>query len=505
MIKHIVAVVAAALTMVCASAAWAQDGRWWRAESPQFIVYGDGGERQVRDAARALEDFDTVLRILTNPQTAPSANKLEIYLVRNQSGLREVSPRLGEDVYGFYSAGMEQIAAFVVDDRDMGGVRNQLLFHEYAHHFMLHYFPHAYPRWYVEGWAEFVSTTEFRVREARVGQSSEMRAPWLQADLLPIEHLLRPERYARTTEFEMRFYALSWLAAIYLSNTPERQRGLVRYVAALSDGADPMEAFEPAFGITPEAFERELRSFRRGRISILGIALPEARAEVTVTRLPIAADDLLLPLARLRREGSFVDEGDFTAQVERLAQRHAGAPMAQIALARAAMAREDYPAARTTLEAMLASGSDDAEARYLLANTMLLNARDIEDYAEARTIIAEARRQLVAGFRAHPDHYPTLYLYAMTFSGGPDPLTEAQLNVLDRALDLAPQSADIRLNFARELMRASEFETAELVLQPLIYAPHHPSAAQRARILVEAARNRAQPPRFIESREEADE
>ena len=36
-----------------------------------------------------------------------------------------------------------------------------VLFHEYAHHFMLHHFPAAYPAWYVEGFAEFFSVVAF--------------------------------------------------------------------------------------------------------------------------------------------------------------------------------------------------------------------------------------------------------------------------------------------------------------------------------------------------------
>ena len=483
--------------MFCAGAAWAQDGRWWRAESAKFIVYGEGGERQVRDAARALEDFDIVLRTLTNPPERPSTNKLEVFLVRNHAGLLQANPSLDSNVAGFYQAGSEQIAAFAIDDRGSEG--REILFHEYAHHYMLHNFPSAYPRWYVEGFAELVSTTEIRMGQARVGRNSERRASWLQyADLLTIEQLLRPERYERSPEFEARFYALSWLAAIYLFNNSRYQRGLERYVEALSGGADSIEAFEPAFGVTPETFERELRAFRRGRIGIIGIALPDQTAPITVTRLPAEADALLLPLARLRIRGSARVQPELAAEMERLARPYENTHMGRIALARAAMMREDFDSARTTLEAMVAEGANDAEVRYLLAYITLLSVRGVQDYARVSAAIADVRAQLAASFRAHPDYFPTLYLYAWTFTNGRDPLSEAQLNILDRALDLAPQSSEIRLLFAQELMRAREFETAELVLQPLIYAPHNPGAAARARILLDTARRRAPPPVFVD-------
>ena len=41
-----------------------------------------------------------------------------------------------------------------------------VLFHEYAHHFMLQYAPAAYPAWYVEGFAEVVSTASFERKGA---------------------------------------------------------------------------------------------------------------------------------------------------------------------------------------------------------------------------------------------------------------------------------------------------------------------------------------------------
>lgn len=74
-------------TAALTGAASAQDGRWWRAESANFIVYGDLNEQQVRNAAQSLEDFDLVLRALTRLESRENQNKLEVFLVRNLRGL----------------------------------------------------------------------------------------------------------------------------------------------------------------------------------------------------------------------------------------------------------------------------------------------------------------------------------------------------------------------------------------------------------------------------------
>ncbi len=160
---RIFAAAAAAFFCFAVSGAAADDGRWTRAETPHFVVYSDLGNR-VRDSALELEHFDAWLRFLLNVHTEP-ANKLDVYLFGAENGLSEVWPGVGSDVRGFYEATPEQTAAFALY-RTSGFGDQTVLFHEYAHHFMLQYFAGAYPKWFVEGFAEFVSTTTFDHNDA---------------------------------------------------------------------------------------------------------------------------------------------------------------------------------------------------------------------------------------------------------------------------------------------------------------------------------------------------
>ncbi|MBX9747028.1 MAG: hypothetical protein K2X34_09010 [Hyphomonadaceae bacterium] len=482
------------ITAILSGAASAQDGRWWRAESENFIVYGDINERQVRDAAQALEDFDLVLRALMRLEQRESANKLEVFLVRNIRGLRVVAPQMSDSVGGFYIASGDTIAAFSRYDRELALDRRTILFHEYAHHFMLHYFPSAYPQWYVEGFADYVSTVEISRRRATIGRPSENRSSWLNyGDDFPIEHLLTPQRAEeRTGEFWALFYAHSWFAANYLSNTTERLRGLERYVALLGEGGDPIESFQPAFGITPEQFSEELEAFQEdGRSRLLHIDLPADLAPLTITRLPRAADDLLLPLARLRTSSAQVDEAD-TAEIVAAAQLHLNDPMARIVLARLAMRQGDNAGAREHLTALFAQAENHPEGRYLMAQIVLEGVSSMSG-EEARAAIAEARRHLVRSFRQDPNYYPTLYLYAETFANEPFPMGDDQLNVLARALELAPQADHIRLLLARELIRSEEYDTAVAILRPILFSPHATDQSDYVRYLFDAARARTQP------------
>jgi thioredoxin-like negative regulator of GroEL len=234
--------------------------------------------------------------------------------------------------------------------------------------------------------------------------------------------------------------------------------------------------------------------FKRGRLQILTMTLPGEAAVVAVSRLPRAADALLLPLARARI-GNVPEEGA-AALAQTLRQGAALAPddpLSRIAEARAASLAGDPADARARLEALLAADETNTEARYLLASLILEAARGA-DGEQARQALTDARRQVARGFRHNPNHFPTLYLYGLLRAWEPGPMSEQDLNVLARALELAPQSDHIRLLLAEELIEAERFVEAVVNLRPIIYSRHGGQRAVEARRLFDAAREHRQPP-----------
>ncbi|HZZ35548.1 MAG TPA: hypothetical protein VFE03_07455, partial [Caulobacteraceae bacterium] len=137
--------------------------RWLRAESPLFIVYTDGGESDLRKFTDRLERYDAFLRLLTGTTEPPAKQKMTVYLVAGSRTLSQIWPDAPPNVLGFYSAAASGIAAVAIRAEGESLMINaqQVLFHEYAHHFMLQYYPGAYPTWYQEGFAEFCSTVDF--------------------------------------------------------------------------------------------------------------------------------------------------------------------------------------------------------------------------------------------------------------------------------------------------------------------------------------------------------
>jgi hypothetical protein len=498
-----------AFFFVAATPALANDGRWRRAESEHFVVFSDGSESELRQATQTLEDFHVALEALTNTaSTEDSTFKLEVYLLEDSSSLRVLRPGISPNVAGFYSTSAEHMAAFLVYSNNFNMDSREILLHEYAHHFMLHRFPAAYPRWYTEGWAEFVSTTEFRDRRAIIGTPSDrlamlvqmndggiaMRTPRTQftVTLLPIEQLLAPERFPGRVDVG-HFYSTSWLAASIIANRPELAQGLTNYVRALGEGGDPIDSFQPAFGMSPTEFQETMREYIRGSTRAMGVTLPPAAANVQLTRLPASMDDLLLRVARIKLgSGLDVERDDLVEDVNRAAARYPNDPFAIKAAARIALLSDDTARARALLEPLTGAESTDAEALLLLGRSYYSEAaREGQDPAIAAEAVRNARRHWARGFRANPDYFPILFLYANSFNGGAAPMTPDQLDVMARALYLAPQADDIRFAYAEATLRAGRREEAAETLRPLLHSPHDEEAQTRARTLFEQARQPA--------------
>lgn len=160
---------------------------WWRAETANFVVYGEGSRNDLRRHAEKLERFDALLRRQFSLSPMDGARKLPVYLVSSGKELRELYPRLPENIGDFYSA--TQIDVYAALNRRGG---DDTLFHEYAHHFMHQNFPGVYPGWFIEGFAEFFATASVDdARKITVGYFNPGRLAGLNTQpWLPIETLL---------------------------------------------------------------------------------------------------------------------------------------------------------------------------------------------------------------------------------------------------------------------------------------------------------------------------
>ncbi len=480
--KFLIALCAGLIAITIANPAQAQ---WRRAESPRFIVYSEGSERDLREYVRKLETYDRILRARFAIPANEWDRKLPIYLVSRRQ-LREVRPGIGSSVAGVYFPASEDIFAIADRGRDMEFV----LLHEYFHHLSLQTGAMAaYPGWLIEGLAEYYMTANISDTQIEIGEASAERIYWLNnAHWIPLGELLtkRPLEIRRSNH-AATYYPVAWALTHWFVSDSERLLQLQAYVDATAAGADPVEAMETVTGMSLTEVTRAIRDHLRGRIPAQRYEFEARPVDITVTALSRPEGDLLLLGQRAKvgmGEGEQRDRS--LAEVRRSVARHAEEPVAVKLLGHVEAHAGDRAQGEALLRRYLEIRPADVEALQWLATSIRDRAMDGD--AADWDLLRQARDLLARAFHADPTNYYTLYLLADTRRATDDYPTENDLETWRQAYILAPQLDSIRLGFASALMRRDGAEEATALLEPLANAPHGGGAAEAARTLIEQAR-----------------
>lgn len=473
---------AATLLALAAFTAPAQ-AKWLKAETDHFVIHSDTGERELREYAVDLETFDALLRLRHGRKPGEAtARKLPIYLVRDLKELRRAQPEAQEGQAGVYLSGEQDVYALAI--RKFG---DDVLLHEYVHHFMLGNFPNAYPTWLVEGYAEYFASAEFKPQEVNFGKPSSNRAGWLNnGKWLKVADLLRlhPQQL-KSGEQRSMYYGQAWLLTHYMLSDPRRLDQLQAYARDVSAGRDPVAAMEKATGASLTALDNALRSYFGGGIKYgrLPRNLLPAPA-VTISELPASAGDLLLEAQLLKRGVPQAMRAEVLAKVRARAAKHPGDRLADVTLARAETTIGDRAAGEAILTRRLAADGADAEALRLLAQSRLAAAAEEKDATRAAAIRTEARRYAARAMNVDQSDYQTLMTFVQTRSGLPGYPTADDLKALLLAHGMAPQVAALRVNTAMALVLAKQEREALRLLQPVANNPHGGPAAEAAQTAI---------------------
>lgn len=454
---------------------------WLVAQSPHFRLYAQAPEPELVHKVAQLEDYHALLVAMTGRDLPEGVPRLDVFHVGR---IEQATPfvRVGRDVAGFYRASEGGIAAFT-SDGDGGLKAQEILFHEYAHHFMLAAGRSAYPAWYIEGFAEYFGPTLFRPDRIEFGRLNESRAAWLMAEeWLPLTDILSRRADLGTARAQALFYAQSWLLTHYLFRTPGMRPRLTAYLAAVAGGDDPVTAFRERIDPDPEQLQQRLKVYLQSRRLTYSrlVRSPASAAAVTVAPLSPAADRLLLPMVAIEH-GALGDRAEQAlALVRRESARWPDDATARRALALAELRLGDRATAVPLLDALLSEQPADAALLRWRAQAGLP-----ADRRPTATEQAAALRLLVRAHAADPADWRTLHAYAALHD---QPLPAAALDAMLEAYRLAPQVSGVTINSAIALASAGRMAEAGAVLRPLANAPHGGLAARLAADLLATTR-----------------
>ncbi len=482
--RVVLAALAAALLMT--GFATPAEARWLRAESRKFIVFSNGDDMTLRAFVNNLEDFDTILRDQTQvPQDREPSRKLEIYLVRDEEELKVVGPDVGGNVQGFYSASMYDIFALAIRSKANDDWNDDVVYHEYSHHFMLHYLPGRYPGWLTEGFAEYFATISMKDNLFETGRIHPGRAyALLNEKWLPMEELFTLRSTEIPGKLRGAYYAQAWLLTHYMMADPARRQQLSAYVNGMVAGRPSVEAWTQATGDDMASLTLKLQAYKKSNLISTRWTRKARRpsAAMTVTTLPAAADDLLLLGQRLKGLDSNEDDAALLALVRVQAAKHPGDRFAQLQLARAEFTLGEFERGEALIMALLDRDPEDASALQMMGIALVDRARDEGDNEEK--LLASASKYLARAYQVDNDDYRTLVYFTLTQQIQRDYPNANTLEILTEAFVRAPQVAEVRLLLARGLMRKKRWEDATFLLNPLANDPHGGGGAETAKGLL---------------------
>jgi hypothetical protein len=474
-------------TLVAFMAASPASATWLEARTRHFVLYADMGEKGIRDRAMALERLDWAMRRFMRVEDAEDTahNQVTVYWVA-PSEFQSLCKC--PDIAGFYQPRVNGSVAFASrnpsgdDEQDFGRV---VLFHEYAHHFLLGSYDLAFPAWFSEGFAEFASTLRLQRDSATMGAAAQHRA-WglLRGRRLSARDLFDPKVW---NDLKLRsdgdaFYGRGWLMTHYLLFSPERMGQFKTYLTALNKGVSSVEAAQQAFGDL-DALSRDLeRYLNRTSLPALTMRFGDTPAPAVAIR-PLSDGEAAMMKMRMASTRG-VDEKEAAAVYARaapVAARYPDDPVVQGWLAEMAYDAKDDAASLSASDRALARDPRSVQALLYRARANLrkLSARH-DAKAEAW---AAARKPILAANRLDTEDAEPMWLFWQSFAmEGREPPKSAFLG-LYKAQSLIPQDPGVRFTAGMAHLNAGEGDAARVLLRPLAYNPHAPADNPAARIV----------------------
>ncbi len=490
MVRVVLRQMAFILSVFCILAGPAQ-AEWHEASSPNFLVYADQSEGDIREFTDMLERYRSAMRYiykLPEEPTSPS-NRLTVFVVRDEGQVRKLFGEGNRFVSGFYQSRAGGSVAFVPRVSDNGrsdrvSEGEQILLHEYAHHFMFSVFSGSPPLWLAEGFAEFYSSAKFEAGGAvGLGLPADHRAAELVlAQEVPIDLLLNTRKYRENSSRRYdAFYGRSWLLFHYLTFSDARAGQMADYLQRINAGEGEEAAATHAFGDL-ELLNKELAAYmKRRRLTYLRLG-PERITSAAIAIRPLGKGEAaILPVMMRSRRG--VNDETAPAVLEEAQKVAALYPDDPFVLS--ALAEAEYDAGHD--DAAIAA-ADKAIAR----NPQAMGAMIQKIYALFRkaedddALWPKVRNAVAAANRVENDNPIPLSYFFRTYAAEGRKPPEVAVQGLQKALLLAPYDIGLRLTLAEYQMRVGESETARVTLAPLINHPHDTSLADLARKMLEA-------------------
>jgi len=453
---------------------------WLEASNAHFVIYGDLPRARMQQFAEQLERFDAALRrllTLSDSDGAP-ANRVVIYVVRDQGDVVKLYGRGGGTVAGFYIGRVEGPIAVTprsTDDDDQYFTAQLVLFHEYTHHAILSSSSAFYPSWVGEGLAEFFSVVRFRPDGAVITGAPNVARGYsiMTANPMSVSELIATDTRKLDPEALEQKYARGWLLIHYLLLGGKRAGQYDAFIAQVNKGVPMADAAKAVFGDLRQ-LNRELDSYRESKLRAYVIGAAALKPLPVALRALDPGEAAMMPL-RIR---STVGVNDVQAKALIAPARAVAARFPEHRWVQRVLAEMEFDAgnlaeADAACDRVLAADPNNVDALIYKGRIEARRAAAVKDDAAARTAHWKAaRRWYVKANRADPRYAYPFVLFYETFAALGETPSASAIKGLEEAVGLVPQADGVRVMLAMEKLRTGDLKAMRAALAPVAADPH---------------------------------
>jgi tetratricopeptide (TPR) repeat protein len=464
------------LASLLASSSAVSEG-WYAFTSDNFTLYSDAPEDDTRELVEKFEIFrDSALAVLGLPDQ-PENQRLVIVVFGTTRDFGRIRPRY--NIGGFYYdslAGPRMLLKGVGRD----SYAQQALFHEYVHYLMRERSSFNYPRWYFEGLATVLETTE--IEDQIVIGRPPVNYPW--AIGLNFSPSVR-EVVTGAVDIEEGFYLTAWQLSHYVSlGDPAHRQQTLDYLRRHDAGEDPVEAFETSYGITTTGMDAELAAYARRR-TLTGLFAPRQPYTGSLSTRELEQDEVSLLLGGLAIELDAHESAHH--YFDEASEAGADSPFRTKLMGRRAIAyihEKRVSEGDELMTPLLEEISDDPQVLGDVAHYAFDKFVEIKLGRSAGDMAADLERAIEYGVRAvqaDPANLEAHYYLGLSYEAA-GRLQNAADELLD-GYDLgAPPRFDEAL--ARVLIKGRQYELASYLLTRMVSANHADEWRRRFRSII---------------------
>jgi tetratricopeptide (TPR) repeat protein len=488
--------------------------KWVSVRSPNFLLIGNGSEKEIRQVGARLEQFrEAISRLFTNIRIT-SQVPTTVVVFKSRSSYRPF--KVTQNNAGFFQSGPDVNYITLTTEVEGDQEPFNIIFHEYTHLLVNNTLPNA-PSWFNEGLAEYYST--FSVtndRKVVIGRPISSHVLLLRGNrMLPLRTLFQVNNkspYYNERDKQSLFYAQSWALMHYLVLNHNQQRAsqMVKFIELMSGKMPMEEAFSQAFQTTFEAMESELRAYIKQDRYVVMERNFESKLESAreMQSTPISEAEAIAYLGDLMLHCNRPEAETYLRKALVLDPNLA---MAHASLGVFLFRHGKADAARVSLERAVAANSQNYLIHYYYASVL---GRPPTDEVQLNAgypmeLAAKIRAELKKAIELRPD-YPESYNLLAYVNLVTNTDIDETILMLTQALSASPGRIDFRYMLGQLYMNKDDSKAARPMLEQVAAAPDIDEKVrahakklvqtideveeQRARLAALRAANRGAPP-----------